>query len=486
MEKIKNPNLALSRRKALLGLAAMPLASSCANFNPLRTKSGPPNILFIMADDLGYADLSCFGRRDYETPEIDKLAREGIRLTSAYSNSPVCSATRTALMSGQYQYRLPVGLEEPLVGNRAGYPADRTSLPKVLKAAGYQTALIGKWHIGHLPEHGPLQSGYDHFWGFRDGGIDYFNHDMAGRADLWDGDIPVEETGYLTDLIGERTIKQIEDFAGNNKPFLVSLHFSAPHWPWEGPDDVLESERLSQYPSPRALAHFDGGTLKTYAEMVIRLDHQVGRVLNALDRLGLSHSTVVVFTSDNGGERFSDNWPFSGKKSELLEGGIRVPTIVRWPGRVTRGGETDVPVMTMDWLPTLVSIAQAEVPENYEADGVDVTSVLFGADLKERELFWRFKLHNQKSVRLGRWKYLSIAGHEFLFDIAADPLERANLKSRRPDVFNELKASYEAWNAEMLPYTDSSISIGLSGREFPERYGVHPSESVAGNLRSVR
>ncbi|WP_203290697.1 sulfatase [Maricaulis parjimensis] len=471
----------LSRRSLLAGVGAATLTASCSDFSTGSGPQSPPNIVFIMADDLGYADLSCFGRRDYETPRIDSLAAEGVRLTSAYSNSPVCSATRTALMSGQYQYRLPVGLEEPLATRNVGFPSGHVSLPSILQAAGYQTALVGKWHLGRLPDYSPLTSGYDHFWGYRNGGVDYFSHTMGGRPDLWDGDVPVEETGYLTDLLGQQAINQVEAFARNGRPFMLSLHFSAPHWPWEGPGDTAESDRLSANPNPLGLLHFDGGTLATYAEMVTRLDHQVGRLLDTLDRLRLSDNTIVVFTSDNGGERFSDTWPFSGRKTELLEGGIRVPTLMRWPGRTTSGAEINAPVMSMDWLPTLAAAAQAGIPENYAPDGLDIAPLLAGDGLPERDLFWRFKVHDQKAVRHGRWKYLSIAGREFLFDVVADPLERGNLKDRYPDEFAALKARYDAWNATMLPYDEASFSHAFNGSELADRFGVDPSESVVGN-----
>lgn len=473
---------AYSRRALLCGIGASAVLAACAGTTPPAFATGRdarPNIIFIMADDLGYADLSCFGRRDYETPAIDTLARDGLKFLSAYSNSPVCSATRTALMSGQYQYRLAVGLEEPLTSRNVGYPPGHVSLPSILKAAGYQTSLVGKWHLGRLPNFGPLKSGYDHFWGFRNGGVDYFTHRM-GRPDLWDGDVPVSETGYLTDLLGQKAVEQIEEFSQADAPFFMSLHFSAPHWPWEGPGDIEESQRLAGTGDPARLFHFDGGTLKTYAEMVTRLDTQVGRVLETLQRLGIADNTIVIFTSDNGGERFSDTWPFSGRKTEVLEGGIRVPTLMRWPAKVGAGLETDAPVMTMDWLPTLVAAAGARLPADHVPDGSDLASLFGGGTLPERPLFWRYNVHDQKAVRKGHYKYLSIAGHEFLFDVVADPLERGNLKARQPEIFAELKSSYDQWNAGMLPYDSLAFSHSLNGEDSADRYSTDPLESSVG------
>jgi arylsulfatase A-like enzyme len=223
-----------------------------------------PNILFILADDLGYADVSCYGRRDFTTPNIDRIASEGVRFTQAYANSAVCTASRVALITGRYQYRLAVGLEEPLSSRaprKVGLPSDHPTLPSILKKAGYQSALVGKWHLGTLPDFGPLQSGYDHFYGFRSGAVDYFTHKSGPPAsdteDLWDGDVKVRQSGYLTDILGNRAVNVIESYSKSGRPFLISLHFNAPHWPWEAPGDEAESQRLTN------LAHYDGGTQRT-------------------------------------------------------------------------------------------------------------------------------------------------------------------------------------------------------------------------------
>lgn len=469
-----------SRTSAAGGLACLLFLASCMN-GAAENAAGKPNIVFIMADDLGYADLSSYGRRDYRTPHIDKLAAEGLKFTSAYANSPVCSATRTALMTGHYQYRYPIGLEEPLAIRHIGLEPGLPTLASELKRLGYQTSLVGKWHLGPLPDYGPLQSGYDHFYGFRGGGVDYHSHSVAAQHDLWDGDAAVEETGYLTDLLGDRAVRQIEEFAQTDTPFLLNLHFSAPHWPWQLDDAKgrAESARIGANPNPLAIFHYDGGDVATYAGMVTRLDDQVGRVIATLERLGLDENTIVVFTSDNGGERFSDNWPFTGRKSEVLEGGIRVPAILRWPGTVESGSASDAPIMTMDWLPTFLSVAGDDELDASAFDGVSLLGHLNGEAIPERPLYWRYNLHDQKAVRLGRWKYLQIAGNEFLFDLMDDPMERANLKIRRPELFAELKARYEAWNSRMLPYDDTNFSAGFSGADLADHYGVTQSANMS-------
>jgi arylsulfatase A-like enzyme len=322
-------SVALAASKSLRPTAAVAQTSAGT---PLR-----PNILFILADDLGYADLSCYGRRDFSTPNIDRIAADGIKFVQAYANSAVCTASRVALITGRYQYRLAVGLEEPLSGRtpKIGLPPEHPALPSILKKAGYQSTLIGKWHLGRLPDFGPLQSGYDHFYGFRGGALDYFTHKFGPSAsdteDLWDDDTKVSQPGYLTDLLGSRAVDVVDTYAKSGRPFLVSLHFNAPHWPWEAPDDEAEAQRL------KSLFHYDGGTQRTYQRMIQQMDLQIGRVLQALDANGVSPNTIVIFTSDNGGERYSDTWPFTGRKTELLEGGLRIPAVIRWPSRIPQG-----------------------------------------------------------------------------------------------------------------------------------------------------
>ena len=259
----------LSRRAILRGAALGMAALAGRSRHALASNPAVrPNIVFIMADDLGYADLGCYGRPDLRTPHTDELAANGIRFVSAYANSAVCSATRTALITGRYQDRLPVGLEEPLTEDRSdvGLPPQHPTLPSLLKKAGYGTTLVGKWHLGALPMFGPLRSGYDHFYGFRQGAIDYYAH----SDDLWDGDVQIQQAGYLTDLLGDRAVEVINQYARSHQPFLLSLHFNAPHWPWEAPGDQAESERLKG----KRLIDFDGGSKKTYERMIERMDVQ--------------------------------------------------------------------------------------------------------------------------------------------------------------------------------------------------------------------
>lgn len=422
-----------------------------------------------MADDLGYADVSCYGRREYKTPNIDRLATGGMKFLQAYANSSVCSATRTALMTGRYQYRLPVGLEEPLsnAARGVGLPPEHPTIPSLMKKAGYGTTLIGKWHLGWLPNYSPTKSGYDHFWGFRGGGVDYFTH-KSGAAntdteDLWDGDTPVKETGYMTELIGKHAVKTITDYARAKQPFYLSLHFSAPHWPWEGPGDEADSKRV------RPLSDYENGSMKTFAEMVTAMDREIGKVLQTLDREGIANNTIVIFTSDNGGERFSDTWPFSGHKTELLEGGLRIPLLVRWPGRVKAGSVSQQVAMTMDWLPTLTAAGGTAPDAKYPSDGMNLLPQLGGAAPVSRKVYWRYRYNLQRAVRDGDLKWLKIGDNTWLFNVVDDPLEKANLMTRRKADYDRLVNDYETWNAAMLPEDPTSNSAGMSAKSAADR-----------------
>lgn len=437
-------------------------------------KGAPPNIVFILADDLGYADVSCYGRREFATPHIDRIAGEGLRFTQAYANSAVCTASRVALMTGRYQYRLPIGLEEPLRSNSVrpiGLPPDHPTLPSLLRKAGYRTALIGKWHLGRPPDFSPQLSGYDRFFGFHSGVLDYFTHKYgpphSDTEDLWEDDRKVRVPGYLTDVLGDRAVATIDEFARSGKPFLLSLHFNAPHWPWEAPDDEAESRRL------KSLFHFDGGTQRTYQRMIEQMDLQIGRLLGALEANGIADNTIVIFTSDNGGERFSDTWPFTGKKTELLEGGLRIPSVIRWPARIKPGRVSDQVVVHMDWIPTLLAAGGAAPDPAYPSDGIDLMPCLTEeAAAVTRTLFWRYKYMAQEAVREGDWKYLKILDNTFLFDVVQDPLERANLKHRHPGVYERLVVAWNRWNETMLPLDPNSYTLGFSGAELADHFGA--------------
>jgi len=419
--------------------------------------SPPTNFIFILADDLGYADLGCYGGRASVSPNLDRMAAEGLPFTQGYANSPVCSPTRFALITGRYQYRLRGAAEEPLTGRYrgdkiVGLPPEHPTLPSLLRHAGYRTALIGKWHLGYAPHFGPLLSGYDEHFGPMSGGVDYFTHtDLTGKPDLWRNGEPVRERGYLTDLLSDAAGRFVRSCGRDRQPFLLSLHYTAPHWPWETRDD----EHLAGSLIGR-IAHVHGGDIATYRRMIHHMDEGIGRVLAALAESGQADNTLVVFTSDNGGERFSDNWPLVGGKMDLTEGGIRVPYIARWPDAV-RPGLTAQHCMTMDWAATMLDIAAVAPHPDFPLDGLSLRPVLAAPDQAiERHLFWRMKHRQQKAYRHGDWKWLQIDDHDYLFNVARDERERANQKTLEPERHAAMAQAFARWEADMPPIPDEA------------------------------
>lgn len=414
----------------------------------LHAQQTQPNIIYIMADDLGYADLSGYGRKDYATPNLDRLATQGMKFMNAYASAPLCTPTRVAFMTGRYPARLSLGLVEPMEWSARdsliGLSADVPSIASRLHTAGYETYLVGKWHLGFKPEFSPLRNGFDYFFGFNGGGVDYVSHrsPRGGAADLYENYQPVQMEGYMTDLLAKKAIEVINK--EHNRPFFLNVMFSAPHWPWQAPGDKAYPDTMSW----RA-----GGSPATYAAMMKSLDDAVGEILKALDAKRLTHNTLVIFTSDNGGERFSNMGIYRGKKVDLWEGGIRVPAFVRWPAKIRGHSVTQQVVTTMDWTATILSVAGAKPVPSFPLDGEDMTQILLGK-VKEtdRTLYWRaFQRINHKAMREGNWKYMQDEkGQEYLFNLSADPYEKIDMKEQKPEIFQKLKDKYAAWEAQML------------------------------------
>lgn len=438
-----------------------------------------PNIVFIVADDLGYADLGCYGGRDASfgpvSPVLDGLAARGLKLTQGYSNSPVCSPTRFALMTGRYQYRLRGAAEEPINSKSRGsttlgLPPEHPTLPSLLRDAGYRTALMGKWHLGYPPAFGPLRSGYDEFFGPMSGGVDYFTHcSSTGQHDLYLGDAEQQEDGYLTDLItdhGLDFVRRMAEGARSGTPFFLSLHYTAPHWPWETRDD----EALAQEVRGN-LFHLHGGNIDTYRRMIHHMDEGIGRLMDLLRAEGLERDTLVVFTSDNGGERFSDNWPLVGGKMDLTEGGIRVPWIAHWPAVIAPGSTSTQTCMTMDWTATMLDAAGAPAAASHPLDGRSLMPLLRDATWhNDQPLFWRMNHRGQRAMRHGPWKYLRVDGHDYLFNLEGDERERANLAPIAPERLAAMVQAWEAWEASMPPIpADATVSLGYGVKNMPQR-----------------
>jgi arylsulfatase A-like enzyme len=432
-----------------LGVALAPAVAGSAG------RERRPNVLVVLADDLGWADLSCYGSTHLRTPHLDGLAAGGIRFTAAYSAAPVCSPTRFALYTGRYPGRLEGGLQEPISGpdERHGIPPQHPTLGSLLRRAGYVTAMVGKWHCGHLPWFGPTRSGWDTFFGNFGGSLDYYSKMTASGPDLYEDEVPVEAPGYYTDVIADRAAAFVR--ADHGRPWLLNVNFTAPHWPWEAPGDYAVSQDITarlRAGDRQALNHRGGGSPDTFRRMVEAMDAGIGRVLAALRDVGAERDTVVLFASDNGGAQWSDQRPLRGNKGSLNEGGIRVPTILRWPAAIAPHQVSDVPLITHDWAATLVELAGAQPDPGYPFDGTSLVPYILDGDAPPgHDLFWRTR--SAGALRRGRWKLLRCgSAPDALHDVVADPGEEADLARQHPDVVAELAARWEEVARGLLPY----------------------------------
>src|SRR5262245_42785200 len=370
-------------RAVLLAVGLVLTITAAAARQPAPAK---PNVVLIVTDDVGYGDLGSYGAPDIRTPHIDQLAREGTRFTDFYA-APTCTPTRAALITGRYQQRvrLEVPLPSPPAGGQGLQPTGR-SLPQLLKNGGYATALFGKWHLGYRPEFQPNAHGFDQFFGFLSGFIDYYQHTGGdGQHDLYENGQPVHVTGYMTDLITERAVGFIDATAG--RPFFLEVAYNAAHWPFQVPDKPSVAPGNARFVQPQDA---DTSTRADYVAVLERADQGVGKILAALDRLNLSRNTLVIYTQDNGGEWLSRNAPFFHRKDTVWEVGVRVPMIARWPGRIPARRTSPQVGITMDLTMTLLAAAGATVPADGKFDGTNLLPVLEGkAQPFERTLFFR-------------------------------------------------------------------------------------------------
>lgn len=413
------------------------------------TSTGSPNIVILYADDLGWGDLGCFGAEDIPTPHLDSLCRAGVKLSRWYSNSPVCSPSRAALLTGKHPAH--AGVETILGGSRRtpGLPPQPTFASR-LRERGYRTGLFGKWHLGAADEYAPTRYGFEEAFGFRAGCVDYYSHIFYWGGhdpvhDLWDGEEEVWRNGeYLTTVIGERASEFITRHAGA-VPFFCYVPFNAPHYPMHAPAEHMER-----------VAHLPPGRRET-AAMIAALDDAVGEILAALDRSGAREDTIVLFSSDNGPSRESRNWlggeeisyeggssgGLRGAKGSVFEGGIRVPGIVSWPAQLPAGVEMSQVGLMMDLLPTLLHAADGAAPALADVDGVSLLDVLrdLGAEVPERTVAWAYD--GQVAVRRGRFKLVKDAREgmyppavvaQALYDLEADPGELVDVSAERPEL----------------------------------------------------
>ena len=422
-----------------------------------------PNIVLILADDLGYGDLGCYGCRDIRTPHLDRLAAQSVRFTNFYANGPECTPTRAALLTGRYPHR--VGGLECAIGlgnvgryddttrlrrtNDLGLPVGEVSLARRLKDAGYATALSGKWHLGYEPMFAPNRHGFDEAFYALGGGMDYFLHveDPAWpEPALRHNGKPLERPGYFTDLVAEEAVRVIR--APRDEPLFLYVAFTAPHAPYQGPEDGRpELPAKPGKPSP-----------EVYAAMVERLDEAVGRVLAALDEGGLAADTLVLFTSDNGGTSNARPTPFRGHKGNTFEGGLRVPCVARWPGVLPAGATSDQVAITMDLTASIARAAGAAPPEGRAFDGIDILERSgLGRPASPRTLFWRARRGTRTwwAVRDGALKYVALqdedSRREHLFDLDRDPGEAHDLAALRGEDAGRLRRQLAAWEEEVRP-----------------------------------
>jgi arylsulfatase A-like enzyme len=416
-----------------------------------------PNIIIIMTDDQGYADLSCMGSTDFVTPNIDALAENGARFTCMYSNSPVCSPSRAALLTGRYPAN--AGVRTILQGHRkaTGISPEVPTIAEAVKKLGYDTACLGKWHLGGTPECRPNANGFDYFKGFIGGCVDYYSHIFYWGSsmlhDLWENETHIHDDGkYMTELISEKAVEYIRE-KGGKTPFLLYLGYNAPHYPMHAPKKYMD--RFKHLPWDR----------QVMCAMISAVDDGVGDITAELKRKGILENTIIYYQSDNGPSRETRNWLdgtpdpyyggsagiFKGHKFSLFEGGIRVPGIVSYPGNVAKGQVINVPVASMDIFPTVLEAAGGN-PDEYALDGKSLNAVLNGSEKHHEYIFW--EISDQTAVRHGDYK-LVLNGRlteteppqdeVFLADLSNDPSESVNLADKLPDVTEKLKKTAEEW-----------------------------------------
>ena len=432
-------------RTALTLLVTLAFAAPAA----AQAQQSRPNVILIITDDVGYGDIGSYGAPDIKTPNIDSLAKNGTRLTDFYA-APNCSPTRAMLISGRYQQRYRI--ENPLGAARTaqeqGLRATGRTLPQLVKNNGYRTGLVGKWHLGYKPEFSPNAHGFDYFFGFKSGLIDYYQHtDSNGEHDLFENGEPTHVSGYSTDLFTERSVQFIEQNAG--RPFVLAFTYNAAHWPFQVPDHPSVAPNNARFVQPQ-----DEPTniRKDYAAIVERADQGIGKILATLDRLGLARNTLVIYTQDNGGEWLSRNAPLFHRKSTVWEGGIRVPAILRWPGRVPAGKTSSQVGIMMDLTATILAVTGSPVPPEARLEGINLLPLLQnGAQRTERTLFWRVtgQARRQRAVRQGDWKLLLDAGNPMLYNLANDVGERNDLANQRQDIVRKLFPLIGQWEADV-------------------------------------
>ena len=429
-------------KKVLPVLLLLPLLLIRIESRDAPKAKASPNVVLIVADCIGYGDIGPHGVSDIRTPGLDRMAREGVRLTDAYSAAPICSPSRSSLLTGRYSQRFGVELNIQNNKDSVGLPSTENTLGRLLKNAGYATGVFGKWHLGYDPSSHPNVHGFDEFFGILDWTVDNYSHKtFFGEPGLYENASVTERQGYLPELIADRAVQFIDQH--KRQPFFVYLSYNAALPPYQRPghpEDVRNQDTWRR------------GNRQDYAAMVESVDQGVVRTLEALDRTGLADNTLVIYTHDHGGEALSRGEPFFHGFATLWEGGIRVPCLLRWPGRLPAGRVSRQVAIGMDLAATALAATGQSVPADISLDGIDLLPILAGkSPVVERSLFWRisFPRRPQKAVRSGKWKYLFDVHAHMLFDLENDPSERHNLAYQQPEVLARLRASLAQWEAQL-------------------------------------
>lgn len=432
----------MNKTKSICALGAISLAAAAA------VAQDRPNIVMIMADDLGYGDISCYGSTLAKTPNLDKLAVEGVRFTDFHSNGPVCSPTRAALFTGLYQQRTTITAVINASNNRDhGMPTDIRTMPQEMKELGYKTALFGKWHLGIPERFNPSRRGFDVFKGFLAGNIDYHNHlDREGNLDWHQQTELKDEKGYITELMTNHALDYIDENKDN--PFLLAIMHGAPHLPYQGPTD--KGLRIPNTPFGKQPKNLPNRDIKQiYKEMIESMDKEIGKVVAKLDQHNLRKNTLIVFCADNGQTGPGSSGGLKGKKSSINEGGHRVAGIFNWPGKI-KPQVSKATAMTMDLMPTFLDMAGAESLDKYNLDGISLLPLLTQSQpLPKRYTFWEYK--GKKAVRDGNWK-LIISGKKMeLYDLGKDLGEKKNVSGEYPEKVQNMSKAINEWYAEVSP-----------------------------------